>query len=394
MFVLIDKYIARLIFWPLFATLAVSALILLMIRMAELFSLVLDEGGTTATAFQILGNLVPQYLAFGIPIGLIFGVSRAFRGLALAGELDAVSGMGVSTLRLLKVPMIYATGLATITFAVVSYIQPLSVYEFERLLFDVRNGQFGFSVPVGEFTKLNDKIAIRVVNARNGGRDLSGVFLNVKEDNGSLLTIIAERATLLSDDESGESAATFKNGTLSRVDFTTQKSQSISFAEYELPFKLPNMPTFRFRGEHERELTLSEQINEARDPAVSPAKKAESLAGIYRRLAQVFVLFFLPLLAMALARPALRSTSEMGLIIALVAYIVYNEISLYGERLGFNGQADPLPVQLGPFVVFACAVLLLFVPMAIKSGEPPLAIIMRFDLASLWRSAFAKRTGE
>ena len=138
MFVLIDRYIARLIFWPLLGTLVVSALILLMIRMAELFSLVLDEGGTTSTAFQILGNLVPQYLAFGIPLGLIFGVSRAFRGLALAGELDAVAGMGVSTLRLLKVPMLYAAGLAVITFAVVGYVQPLSVYEFERLLFDVR----------------------------------------------------------------------------------------------------------------------------------------------------------------------------------------------------------------------------------------------------------------
>ena len=384
MFVLIDRYIARLIFWPLLGTLVVSALILLMIRMAELFSLVLDEGGTTSTAFQILGNLVPQYLAFGIPLGLIFGVSRAFRGLALAGELDAVAGMGVSTLRLLKVPMLYAAGLAVITFAVVGYVQPLSVYEFERLLFDVRNGQFGFSVPVGEFTRLSDKIAIRVVAARNGGRDLSGVFLSVTENDGRQMTIIAERATLTADDDTGLSSAVFMNGTVSRVDFGAQKAQSISFASYDLPFKLPNMPTFRLRGEHERELTLSEQIRETRDVTTPPQKMAEASAGIYRRLAQVLVLFFLPMLGVALARPALRSTSEMGLIIALVLYIVYNEISLYGERLGFNGQADPLPVQVAPLLVFAALSVGLFLPMALRSGEPPMAILMRVDVMWFW----------
>src|SRR5580693_5880116 len=98
--VLIDRYVARLILWPLLATLAISAMLLLVVRMVELFGLLIDEGGTVTTIFEVLSQLVPQYLALGIPVGLLMGVLLTFRQLTLARELDAMLGSGVSYLRL------------------------------------------------------------------------------------------------------------------------------------------------------------------------------------------------------------------------------------------------------------------------------------------------------
>src|SRR5690349_13685215 len=79
--VLIDRYIGRLILWPLVVTLAVSAMLLLIVRMVDLTALLIDQGGTFITLLHVLSELVPQYLALGIPVGLLMGVLLAFRQL-------------------------------------------------------------------------------------------------------------------------------------------------------------------------------------------------------------------------------------------------------------------------------------------------------------------------
>src|SRR3954467_1912344 len=130
--VLIDRYIGRLIVWPLTVTLAVSAMLLLIVRMVDLSALLIDQGGTLTTLLQVLSELVPQYLALGIPVGLLMGVLLAFRQLTLGRELDAMLGSGVSYARLLRVPLLYAGVLSGVTLIVVGFVQPLSNYGYEK----------------------------------------------------------------------------------------------------------------------------------------------------------------------------------------------------------------------------------------------------------------------
>ena len=83
---LLDRYVARLMFVPLAATLIVSAMLLLLIRMAELFDLIVNEGGGGGEVLRAIANLAPQYLAFAIPLGLLMAVLLAFRRLAVQSE--------------------------------------------------------------------------------------------------------------------------------------------------------------------------------------------------------------------------------------------------------------------------------------------------------------------
>ncbi len=375
---LLNRYFANLIVPPLVTTLLISAMILLLIRMTELLSFVISEGGDVSTAFEVLGNLVPQYLAFGVPIGLLLGVLRAYRGLALNNELDAVAGVGLSKSYLLRVPLAFATGLALLTIAIVGFIQPLSVYEFERLLFNVRNGVFGFSVPANEMRQLSDDITIRVRQIQNDGHELSDVFLAISEPNGTLNIILAKHATLTSEKSGPMSTAKLFDGSYTRLNKSTGETDRLKFDAYDLPFELPNMPVFRTRGINERELMLNEQLKIMVDPNLTASERDHAAAGVYRRLAQTLVLFFLPFLAIAMAQPGTRSRSELGGIAALVMYVVYNEISLYGERLGFNGQAPPLPVQLAPFLVFGIICISLFLFAARYGNESPSNVIRAF----------------
>ena len=100
----IDRYLARLIAVPLFSTLVIAAMLLVLDRMLRLFDFVATEGGPVSVVWRMLANLLPEYLWLGIPIGLMLGILLAFRRLATSSELDVLRAVGMSYSRLLRVP--------------------------------------------------------------------------------------------------------------------------------------------------------------------------------------------------------------------------------------------------------------------------------------------------
>jgi lipopolysaccharide export system permease protein len=104
----LDRYMARLIAVPLISTLLISAMLLVLDRMLRLFDFVASEGGPVSVVWQMLANLLPEYLGLGIPIGLMLGILLAFRRLATTSELDVLRAVGMSYGRMLRVPFMYA----------------------------------------------------------------------------------------------------------------------------------------------------------------------------------------------------------------------------------------------------------------------------------------------
>ena len=77
----IDRYMARLIAVPLFSTLVIAAMLLVLDRMRRLFDFVATEGGPISVVWRMLANLLPEYLGLGIPIGVIVPFPLAVIGL-------------------------------------------------------------------------------------------------------------------------------------------------------------------------------------------------------------------------------------------------------------------------------------------------------------------------
>ena len=134
---LIDRYLARSIAVPLFGTLVLAAMLLVLDKMLRLFQYVVDAGGPVSVVWRMLANLLPEYLALGIPIGLMLGILLAFRKLALSSELDALRGIGIGYGRLLRVPYMFTIPLMVFILGIVGYLEPFSHYRFEGLRFDI-----------------------------------------------------------------------------------------------------------------------------------------------------------------------------------------------------------------------------------------------------------------
>ncbi|MFM5950178.1 MAG: LptF/LptG family permease, partial [Novosphingobium sp.] len=157
----IDRYIFRLVLGPMLAVFVIAASLLMLDKMLKLFEFVGNEGGPVSVVFRMLANLMPEYASLAIPLGLLLGILAAFRKLATTSELDVMRAVGLSYTRLLRVPYAITLVLAGCNLLIVGYLQPLSRYWYEQLDFELRSGALGASIKVGEFTTLQDRMALR-----------------------------------------------------------------------------------------------------------------------------------------------------------------------------------------------------------------------------------------
>ncbi|MCW2367802.1 LptF/LptG family permease, partial [Sphingobium sp. B11D3D] len=270
----LDRYMARLIAVPLFASLIVAAMLLVLDRMQRLFVFVATEGGPVSVVWRMLANLLPEYLGLGIPIGLMLGILLAFRKLALSSELDILRGVGLSYTKLLKVPYMYAIALAILNLTIVGFIQPDSKYAYERLRFELRSGALGASIKVGEFTKLGDGITIRIEESEDEGKKLSGIFARMDSDGGQSLAVTAARGQFLATDDPDTIIMRLTDGVLVHNSPSFTEPRILSFSNHDLPISLPKIEEFRTRGDGDVELSLPELFRAglSRDTALGRAQ--------------------------------------------------------------------------------------------------------------------------
>jgi len=367
----IDRYMARLIALPLLATLVISAMLLVLDRMLRLFDFVATQGGPVSVVWRMLANLLPEYLGLGIPIGLMLGILLAFRRLATSSELDVMRGVGMSYSRLLRVPYMYAIGLAAVNLAIVGYVQPIARYYYEGLRFELRTGALGASIKVGEFTHLGSRMTLRIENSRDDGRDLSGIFVHVQTPKQDWLAVTAERGRFMATDDPNVIIFRLTNGTLvhNRPDFRSPRV--LQFTAHDLPIDLPKFGSFRPRGGRDLEQTLPQLAITGKNPNVSEEDRDGARANFHFRLAEVATMFLLPMLALALGVPPKRSSSALGVFLSIVIIVTYHKVNEYGEAVGGLGRIDPIIALWGPFLLFTALVLRLYWVIArVPGGEP------------------------
>jgi lipopolysaccharide export system permease protein len=373
----IDRYLAKLIFVPLLGTLCLAAMLLLLDRMLRLFDFVVSEGGPVSVVWRMLANLIPEYLSLAVPVGLTLGVLLAFRKLALSSELDSLRAVGLGYGRLLVVPYFYAVVLLAFNLFIVGSVQPRAQYAYQNLRYELSSGALGASIKVGEFTQLGRSTTLRVEHSENGGTDMYGVFLRMERRDGRTVAVTADRGRFLATDDPETILLRLSNGRLvhNAPDYRTPRV--LSFAQHDLPIRLPAIGAFRGRGDGTKELTLTELATTGWNPATPPQRRNAIQSNFYFRLVEVAMMLLVPLLAVALAVPPKRSTSGLGLFIAIIFVVTYHKVNQYAEQMGAQGRIDPLIALWAPFLIFAGAMVWMYWTLAYKPGGQPIGGLER-----------------
>lgn len=372
----IDRYLAKLVFVPLLATLVLAAMLLLLEKMLRLFDFVVTAGGPVNVVWRMLVDLVPEYLGLGIPVGLMLGVLLAFRKLALSSELDALRAVGVGYTRLLLVPYLFAIALLVVNFFIIGFLQPHAQYSYAGLRYELRSGALGASIKVGDFTNIGRHITLRVERSEKDGTELHGVFLRTQGRDGQTLAVTADQGTFLATDDPDVILFRLANGRLVHDQPGFQVPRVLRFTQYDFPVNLPAIEAFRGRGNGIEELTLPELVRVSRSQA-PPERIAATRANFHFRVVEIAMMLLLPLLAVALAVPPKRSTSGLGIFLAIVFVVTLHKVNQYAERMGAIGRFDPLIAAWTPFIVYVAIVGWMYWTLAFKPGGQPIGALER-----------------
>ncbi len=373
----IDRYMARLIALPLFSTLVIAAMLLVLDRMLRLFDFVATQGGPVSVVWRMLANLLPEYLGLGIPIGLMLGILLAFRRLATTSELDVMRGVGMSYARLLRVPYIYAVVLALVNLAIVGYVQPRARYAYEGLRFELRTGALGASIKVGEFAHFGPKMTIRIEQSHDKGRRLQGIFVHQQSRPNTWVSVTARAGEFLATDDPDTIIFRLTNGTLVHNDPKFRSPRVLTFTSHDLPIPLPKYESFRARGGRNLEWTLPELAKLGHEGQTQQLRN-QTRSEFHFRLVEVASMFLLPMLALALGVPPKRSTSALGVFLSIVMIVTYHKINQYAADFGELGRVDPLIALWVPFALFAALVVWMYRQIAHVPGGQPIGGLERF----------------
>ena len=394
----IDRYIFRLVIVPMLGVFVLAASLLILDKMLRLFDFVAVEGGPIGVVFKMLASLIPEYASLAIPLGLLLGILLAFRKLATTSELDVLRGVGLSYNRLLRVPYAITLLLVGLNAALVFYIQPISRYYYEQLDYDLRSGALGASIKVGEFTTLKDRMALRIEESRNEGRQLIGIFARVSNDKGQVLSISAREGNFLAtSDNPNTIILRLVDGTIVQ-DTVGMKNMGttprvLSFSRHDLPIDLPAIEKFRNRGDAEREFILPELLSIGWSPDSSEGARDASQASFNFRMVEVVMMLLMPLLAVALAIPPKRSTSALGVFVSIIMVVAYHKINQYGEDFATLGRADPTLALWGPFALFSVLILWMYYRVAYVPGGQAIGALesVSAKLAKQFRKLFGRK---
>ena len=381
----IDRYIFRLVIVPMLGVFAIAASLLLLDKMLRLLDFVAVEGGPIGVVFKMLATMLPEYASLAIPLGLLLGILLAFRKLATTSELDVFRAVGLSYGRLLRVPYIIAGVLMALNVALVFFIQPISRYTYERLEYELRSGALGASIKVGEFTTLGDRMALRIDESEDNGRQLNGIFARVGTAGGEVLSISAQNGAFLATSDNPDTIILrLTNGTIVQ-DNGRNSPRVLTFTRHDLPIDLPAMERFRARGDDTREFVLPELLRIGWSREQPDDVRDASQASFNFRLVEVVMMALMPLLAVALGIPPKRSTSALGVFLSIVMVVAYHKVNQYGEDVATLGRVDPLLALWGPFAVFAALIVWMYWRVAFVPGGQAIGAL------ETWFSKFASR---
>lgn len=376
---LIDRYLAKQIAVPLFGTLLLAAMLLVLDKMLRLFDFVVTAGGPVSVVWRMLANLLPEYFSLGIPIGLMLGILLAFRKLAQTSELDALRGIGAGFGRLLRIPYGYTVVLLALNLFIVGWIQPWTHYGYERLRFDLRSGALGASVKVGEFNNLGRRMTLRIDRSENKGTQLHGIFVQVDDKSGVSVAATAEHGRFLSTDDPDVILFRLENGRLIQDSPKFATPRTLAFNLYDLPINLPRVDSFRQRGHEElEELTLPELLRVGyMDPKASREERLGAQANFHFRIVEVLMMLMLPLLAVALAVPPKRSSSALGIFIGIVMIVAYHKVNQYAEQAAARGSMNPVLAMWIPLILLSVLIFWMYHVLAHRPGGQPIGALER-----------------
>ncbi len=323
------------------------------LQLRELF-LGLDLG--TLDALALFGYMVPLFLLLVIPLGCMLGVFLTFLRMSTDRELVALKAGGVSLYQMLLAPLVFCLICLALNIGISLYGVSWGMNKFRSTVMEIAGTRARIVVQPGVFNQdiFGLTLFARQVDTDSG--DMKQViFEDRTRDKKNRITILAPRGQIITDSANGNLVFRLYDGHIYRAD--GEQFGILGFGEYVIRLNLAELFSAVELGDVRPKEMSWEELTRMHDEKNAPNKRFQLKVDVerHKRWALPVACLVLGIFAMPLACAFEGVRRQMGVVLALVMFLIYYSLLSLGLSLGESGRVPPAVGLWTPNLLFAVA---------------------------------------
>ncbi len=380
---IINRYIFREIAVPFGLTLFILTFVLLMGKIVQLVSLMVNRGVGFLDVILLILYLIPSFLVYTIPVSLLVAILIGLGRLSGDNEITVLKSAGLSLYQL-AVPAAVFAGLAFLfTAAVTFHLVPSGNSAAKHLVYQVAQQRAAMGIKEKVFVDDFRGILIYADRVADKAEFLEGVIISDNRITGEPSTIIASRAYLLADPVRMVIILRLYQGSTHTVDASLQNYRKLDFQLYDVTLDLMPALASAAAQKSSTEMTARELIERIRKAGADPAALRELAIELNKKMTIPVSCLCFGLLGVPLGIRAHRSVKSRGITVGFLIALAYYLILMGGEALAELGRIHPAIGTWTPNVLFGALGIVLFV---LAARERPFPVPRRLkETIRRWR---------
>jgi lipopolysaccharide export system permease protein len=380
---IINRYIFREIAVPFGMTLFILTFVLLMGKIVQLVSLMVNRGVGLLDVTRLILYLMPSFLVYTIPVSLLVAILIGLGRLSGDNEITVLKSAGQSLYQLALPVAVFSAAAFLLTAAVTFHLVPSGNSAAKKLVYQVAQQRASLGLKEKVFVDDFRGILIYADRIHNKNEYLEGVIISDNRITGEPSTIFARRAYLLADPVRMVIILRLYQGSTHSVSLDLTNYRKLDFEFYDVTLDVEAALTAAAAEKSSTEMTAGELLARIRKAGLDPAALRELAIELNKKMTIPVSCLCFGLLGVPLGIRAHRSVRSRGVTIGFLIALAYYLILMGGEALAELGRIHPAVGTWTPNVLFGALGIALFY---LAARERPFPVPRRIEEAiRRWR---------
>ncbi len=356
----ISKYLMRNVLVLLAAVFIVIGLVVFGNQLVLVVKESLKQGILTEDLFSIIGfkmiRDVPLILSLSLFLAIILAISRSYKN----SEAIVMNSLGIGD----KHFMVFIQPIVIIIFIFILFLSTIAVpwsKQQRGMIMDRTENASEFSfIKEGEFQEFKNGdivfYASKVENADNSEQDMEEIFIYAVAGDEPVITL-AEQANKYTDSSTNSVYLRLRNG-IRYHGFPADKNKKIlDFDLYDLQI---------INGEDQKSVNKITKIEAKKTTDLIFSNNLKENAELQWRISQPLSVLILSILGVLLGKASPRGGKNLGVLIGVVIFILYNNALLIAKSTLEHGDSSPI---VGLWWVHLVMLLFIFIFYGFRHGK-------------------------